>query len=210
MGSLVWFTLLGFLTINSCAGRPHPCKSPPLLQGSLSMIGQSEDFQAIAKFNYDALEQRIHFGEFGYYQNKTFHVDALLLYKEGVMYKINRHNKTCTRKELKSSFHPLKVPHNATLLGQVVLGSMSHHGESLLVNSWAGEIPEHKAKYLLTFTKLGCIPVSCLYNSPKTGGITISFFNNIVGIVDPNVFIPPPYCTTATLEEGSNDFFSIF
>lgn len=56
-----------------------------------------------------------------------------------VMYLIDSKNKTCQKQALTSQFHPMKIPCTSTLLGQVVLGSLSVPGEGLLVNSWAGE-----------------------------------------------------------------------
>lgn len=56
------------------------------------------------------------------------------------MYKINNRNQTCTKKRLCTDFHPLAVPRNATLLGQVVLGSSSAPGQGMLVNSWHGQL----------------------------------------------------------------------
>lgn len=37
---------------------------------------------AFAKYSYDALGQRIRLREFGSYNNKTFQLDVLLLYRE--------------------------------------------------------------------------------------------------------------------------------
>lgn len=55
------------------------------------------------------------------------------------MYKINNKNRTCTKQHLSPDFHPLAVPRNATLMGQVVLGASSGPGQGVLVNSWYGE-----------------------------------------------------------------------
>lgn len=58
------------------------------------------------------------------------------------MYEINDKAKTCTKKPLKASFQPLKIPDQAKSIGQFVLGSSSGPGEGLLVNSWTGDIPQ--------------------------------------------------------------------
>lgn len=39
------------------------------------------------KYSYDALGKRIRLREFGSYNNKTFHMDLLLLYKQVVITK---------------------------------------------------------------------------------------------------------------------------
>lgn len=130
---------------------------------------QSEKLMAYAKYSYDALGKRIRLSEFGSYENKTFHLDVLLLFRQvmttchrylncvqhkllynamavlqGVMYKINWKNQTCCKKPLNADFHPLEIPRNASLLGQVVLGGSSGPGQGVLVNSWGGELQMKK------------------------------------------------------------------
>lgn len=58
------------------------------------------------------------------------------------MYEIHQHNRTCKKMPLKADFQPMAIPKDATLVGQFVLGSSSGPGEGLLVNSWAGDLPD--------------------------------------------------------------------
>uniref|UniRef100_A0A8B9HEE5 Ependymin-like 1 n=1 Tax=Astyanax mexicanus TaxID=7994 RepID=A0A8B9HEE5_ASTMX len=161
------------------------------------------EFFAYGKYTYDADGQRIRFEELGQYQNKSFRADVLLLYKEGVMYTINREEKTCAKSELKDTFHPMEIPDNATLLGQVVLGSFSAPGEGLLVNSWMGEMPLLEGIHTHTLAHLH-IYIYKLHN-----GWSFYFFNIVVGIKDPSSLTPPPFCTNATVESEGN-FYSAF
>ncbi|KAM8900633.1 ependymin-like [Spinachia spinachia] len=213
MRALVVFVCL---SVSCLAQRPHPCESPPLLTGSLSVATQSEKLMAYAKYSYDALGKRIRLTEFGSYKNKTFHLDVLLLFREGVMYKINQKNQTCCKKPLNADFHPLEIPQNASLLGQVVVGSSSGPGEGVLVNSWGGELHMKKgrAKYMSTVTEFGCIPVSTLFHTNKSGWMVTNFFNNVIGLVEPQRLIPPRFCKGAELEESPDEdpmtFFSLF
>ncbi|XP_053475662.1 ependymin-like 1 [Ictalurus furcatus] len=203
--------LLVFVAGGCLAQKPRPCRSPPLLEGSLNVVTQNGGYSAYGKYAYDSILRRIRLREVVRHDNETFITDVLLLYQEHVMYLINPKNKTCQKRELTSQFHPMKIPCNATLLGQVVLGSLSAPGEGLLVNSWSGETPKEKSQYFLTFTEFGCLPVSVLFNMPKTGWVVTNFFNIIRGIKDPSVFIPPPFCNNTTLETGKKgDFFSAF
>lgn len=57
------------------------------------------------------------------------------------MYEINRKNKTCKKSQLKTEFQPLAIPKDASLLGQVILGSSSGPGQGILVNTWIGDLP---------------------------------------------------------------------
>uniref|UniRef100_A0A3Q1J1V9 Ependymin-like 1 n=2 Tax=Anabas testudineus TaxID=64144 RepID=A0A3Q1J1V9_ANATE len=214
-GSMRVLVLFMCLSAGCLALRPHPCRAPPLLTGGLSVSTQSGNLTVFGKYVYDALGKRIRLREFVHHNNKTFHLDVLLLYRERVLYKINYRNHTCTKKPLKADFHPLAIPKTASLLGQVVLGSSSGPGEGLLVNTWAGEVhtKNSSAKYISTVTEFGCIPVSTLFHT-KRGWWVTSFFNNVIGITDPNQLNPPCFCKDAQLEEDDGEdpetFFSLF
>uniref|UniRef100_A0A8P4KG58 Ependymin n=1 Tax=Dicentrarchus labrax TaxID=13489 RepID=A0A8P4KG58_DICLA len=206
--------LLVCLSAGCLAQRPQKCKSPPLMTGSFSVSTQSEKLMAYARYSYDALGKRIHLREIGSYNNKTFRFDVLLLYRQGVMYKINYRNRTCCKKPLSVDFHPLEIPQNASLLGQVVLGSSSGPGQGVLVNTWAGELQMKKGKgtYMSTVTEFGCVPVSTLFHTDRSGWVVTSFFNNVIGLVDPGQLNPPFFCKDAQLEEDEDPvtFFNLF
>ncbi|XP_075999828.1 ependymin-like 1 [Genypterus blacodes] len=196
------------------AQLPKPCTSPPLLSGALMVSTQNEKLWAYAKYLYDAMGQRIRLKELGTYQNKSFTYDALLLYRQAVMYEIDEKNHSCKKKPLKAEFHPMEIPKNATLLGQAVVGSSSAPGQGLLVNTWWGDLPKNAGKYMSTVTEFGCIPVSTSYQTAEYGWVVTSLFNNIIGISDPGELNPPPYCQQEELKdhtkEEPTDFFSFF
>ncbi|XP_055363128.1 ependymin-2-like [Betta splendens] len=207
--------LLVFLPAGCLAFKPKPCASPPRMTGKLSVSTSSGNLTVYGKYIYDAPGKRIRLRECGSHDNKTFHLDVLLLYKEKVMYDINYKNKTCTKKPLNTDFHPLAVPKKASLLGQVVLGTSSRRGQGLLVNTWAGKIQtkNRTAKYISTVTEFGCIPVTTLFHGNK-GWVVTSFFDNIIGIKDPKQLSPPSFCKGSELEEEDGEdpetFFSLF
>jgi len=58
------------------------------------------------------------------------------------MYEINQHDRTCKKMPLKVDFQPMAIPKNATLAGQIIMGSSSGPGQGLLVNTWTGDLPE--------------------------------------------------------------------
>ncbi|XP_051982063.1 ependymin-like [Xyrauchen texanus] len=210
MRSLVFFGLVLFLAESGLAQKPHPCHSPPLLSGSLSVSARDGQDWSFAKYRYDAFGQRIHIREFGQHDNKSFHLNMLFLFRERVVYSINMRNKTCQKNPLQTAFHPLMIPRNASLLGQVVLGGSSGPGEGLLVNTWTGVIPETQGKYMATVTEFGCIPVSVIYYTTQMGWVVTSYFNAVKGIEDPDQLNPPSFCTDAQTEETMLNFYSGF
>uniref|UniRef100_A0A3Q3KXM1 Ependymin-like n=1 Tax=Mastacembelus armatus TaxID=205130 RepID=A0A3Q3KXM1_9TELE len=181
------------LSAGCLAQRPQQCSN--------------EKLTSIAKYSYDALGKRIRLREFGSYENKTFRLDVLLLYRQGVMYKINYRNHTCFKKPLNVDFHPLAIPHNASLLGQVVLGSSSGPGQGVLVNTWVGELHMKKgnARYMSTVTEFGCIPVTTMFHTSRSGWVVTSFFNNVIGLQDPQQLNPPSFCKDAQLERMNEE-----
>ncbi|XP_062864828.1 ependymin-like 1 [Trichomycterus rosablanca] len=206
------FSALLLLVAGGCsAQRPQPCRTPPLLQGKVTVSSQKLEFDMIGKYVYDAIGQRIRIGEIGHEKNQTFNQDFLLLFKEGVIFVIDEAKQTCEKQKLTGSFQPMQIPSDAKFWAQVVLGSLAGPGQGLLANSWIGEIPEDKAKYILSYTEFGCLPISSLYKAPQTDWILTTFFDIVLGIEDPGKLMVPDFCLDAAVEtEKEGDFFSVF
>ncbi|KAG7484890.1 hypothetical protein MATL_G00055230 [Megalops atlanticus] len=172
MQHLIPLSLCLLLAASAQAQKPHPCKSPPLMVGRISVTYPKDSLFAYERFTYDALGQRVRVRAGGLYHNHTFHDDLLMLFREEVI--------------------------------------SSGPGQGLLVNNWIGEVPETEGKYFTTFTEFGCLPITSLYYTEKTGWILTSFFDLVIGIEDPQEFFPPDFCdTSAAVEEGDvvTDFF---
>ncbi|KAG1928114.1 ependymin-like 1 [Pimephales promelas] len=210
MRSLLLLSLVLIWTGSCSAQKPKQCHTPPLLSGSMSVSAREGQDWAFAKYSYDAFRQRIRVWEFGNVEKKSFHLNMLFLFREGVVYSIDYKNRTCQKNPLHAAFHPSHIPRNASLLSQVVLGGSSAPGEGLLVNTWTGDVPQTGGKYLATVTEFGCIPVSTLYHTPKSGWVVTTYFNTVTGIEDPEQFIPPAFCDDTETEEEELDFFSGF
>nr|XP_023680138.1 ependymin-like [Paramormyrops kingsleyae] len=125
---------------------------------------------------------------------------------QGVSYEISYPNQTCKKAPLKTPFRPIEIPPDAKLLGKVVLGTNSDPSMGgVLVNSWAGAVPVLKAKYKLTFTEFGCLPISSQIHVENVGLIFTSFYDLAIWIEDPNEFIPPPSCDKAELQQTESE-----
>ncbi|XP_061106342.1 ependymin-like isoform X2 [Conger conger] len=182
--------------------------------GHLSAIDSNSESFLTEGFSYDALGQRIRVRTHFVHHNQSFYSDELLLFTKGVMYEISYRNQTCTKAALKMPFPVIEIPQDATLLSQTFLGSSSGPGQGLLVNVWTGELHQQKeihsramatppVKYLMSFTEIGCVPVSIVYYTDRTDWNLISFFDLVLKIEDPQEFVPPDFCdTTKPVEEG--------
>ncbi|CAG5929504.1 unnamed protein product [Menidia menidia] len=186
--------VLTCLVAGCLAQKPHPCASPPLLTGALTVSTQNEKLSTFTRYMYDALGQRTRLMELGTYENKSFTYDVLLLFREATMYEISYKNRTCKKKPLKIDFQPLAIPKTASFLGQAILGSSSGPGQGLLVNTWTGDLPNKAGKYMSTVTEFGCIPISTSYQTDQFGWVVTSFFDNVIGIADPGLLNPPDFC----------------
>ncbi|XP_053199313.1 ependymin-2-like [Scomber japonicus] len=194
------------------AQKPQPCASPALLTGAFTVATQNEKLWIYCTYEYDALGQRIRLRQQGTYQTKPFTNDFLLLFREGAVYQIFDTNRTCIKSALKDKFHPMEIPKNASLLGQAVVGSSSAPGQGLLVNTWTGDMPDKKGKYMTTFTEFGCIPVSNSYQTDEYGWVVSNFFNNVIGIVDPSQLNLPDFCVDKVMKTDGEPltFLSLF
>ncbi|XP_067303778.1 ependymin-like 1 [Pseudorasbora parva] len=210
MKSVLGLALFLLLTGSASAQKPRRCRTPPLLSGSMSVSAREGQDWAFAKYRYDAFGQRIRLWEFGNVDNKSFHLNMLFLFREGVVYSINYRNRTCQKNPLHAAFHPSHIPHNASLVAQVILGGSSAPGEGLLVNTWTGDVPQTGGKYMATVTEFGCIPVSTLYYTERSGWVVTTYFNAVTGVEDPEQFLPPKFCHDVPAEEDTLDFFSAF
>uniref|UniRef100_A0A3B3QEI9 Ependymin n=1 Tax=Paramormyrops kingsleyae TaxID=1676925 RepID=A0A3B3QEI9_9TELE len=120
--------------------------------------------------------------------------------EEGVSYEISYPNQTCKKAPLKTPFRPIEIPPDAKLLGKVVLGTNLAPGMGVLINAWSGETQGG-----LAFTEFGCLPISSQIHVENVGWIFTNFYNLVIGIEDPNEFIPPPSCDKAELQQTENE-----
>ncbi|XP_041635385.1 ependymin-like [Cheilinus undulatus] len=162
-------------------------------------VSHDEELYAIARYLYDAIGERIRLFEIGSYDNQTFSYDVLLLFREHVMYQIDDKDRTCQKLHLKDDFVPLAIPGDATFVNQVVLGDSSRPGEGLLMNTWMGNMPDQGGRFLASVTDFGCIPISIEYQDKPSGWLQTTYFDNVIGITDPELLIPPSFCEDAEM-----------
>ncbi|KAG9265740.1 ependymin-like [Astyanax mexicanus] len=212
MRTLLLLTVGLSVLLGALAQQPHPCKAPPYLEGKLFVLFPEGHTTLFEQFAYDAVEERIRVVASIKHDSQEMIEDRLLFFRERFYYEIHYHNKSCVKTPFDAQFNPIQIPHDAHHQAQFVLGSLSAPAEGLLVNSWVGYIPETKANYSMTFTEFGCIPITILTTDEKKDHFFSSFFDLVVGLENPDVFIPPSFCTSAKVVERKDgkvaDFFS--
>ncbi|XP_020374008.1 mammalian ependymin-related protein 1 [Rhincodon typus] len=174
--------------------KPQPCVGPKLLEGRMATFNPSKQYEVWSKFSFDGIGKRI-YAENLVVMDKGIKVFVwdFFLFKENVMYQFYPQNKTCVKNPLRVPFLPIAIPQNATFVTQLYIGGSSAPGEGMLANVWSGEVGT--VHYMLTFTEVGCLPVSELYYIKETGWVTEMFYDLTTGIHNPTVFIPPAECS---------------
>ncbi|XP_072517785.1 ependymin-1 [Salminus brasiliensis] len=212
MQALLLLTVSLSVLFSVLAQTPHPCKAPPYLEGKLVVLFPEGHTTVFEQFAYDAVEQRIRVVASGKESTHNVFVDRLMFFRERFYYDINYHNQSCVKTPFSADFVPIEIPVDAHHKAQFVLGSLSAPAQGLLVNDWVGSVPKMKANYSMSFTEFGCIPITTLYNVEKMGHFLSSFFDIVIGLENPDIFIPPSFCTSAKLEQRKDgkvvDFFT--
>ncbi|KAM9792674.1 ependymin-like [Neosynchiropus ocellatus] len=193
-------SLLALLVAVCAAQAPKPCVTPPLLHGGFTLMSEDGFMAKTGTISYDAYGQRVKATVMDLTGNGTSPIDRLMLFSKKVMYEINWRTYSCRKKPLDTSFQPMRVPEDAYLMAQVVMGSSSGYGMGALVNNWFGWLGN--ATYTFVFTEIGCIPMTYSIHTAEEGWNMVSTFNWVLGILDPMEFFPPFFCHQAKLEES--------
>ncbi|KAJ0050626.1 hypothetical protein NL108_004963 [Boleophthalmus pectinirostris] len=162
------------------------------------------------KISYDNFGQKARIKHAGSTNGTNFNMEVLMLFREKVYYEINWSKFSCKKRLLDDAFVPMQVPSDAKLMGQAILGSSSSWGMGVLTNTWYGSLPEN-VTYSAVFTEVGCIPLTYMTHSPKSGFDVLSTFNWVIGNTDPMEYIPPFICNKLKADETEvpSNFFTI-
>nr|AEA51075.1 ependymin-1 precursor [Oryzias melastigma] len=49
-------------------------------------------------------------------------------------------------------------------------------------------------------TEFGCIPVTTNYKTKEFGWVGTNYFNNVIGITNPDLLEPPTFCADAVMD----------
>jgi hypothetical protein len=178
------------------AQHPRHCVAPFEFEAHAFQLAPKEEFFRRGHFAYDAREERTSL--FEEVQNGTdqefFH--TIELFRERKAFRFNLKTKTCTVAELKHRFHRIEVPHNASFVGEAIIGTNAFENSGLLTNHWAHENKQEHWAWFGVYTPrdLGCVPVLDDFRDEQVGRVQTQFYDVVLGISDPNVFVPEHEC----------------
>eukprot|EP00041_Stephanoeca_diplocostata_P017162 m.341492 g.341492 ORF g.341492 m.341492 type:complete len:209 (+) comp20611_c0_seq2:94-720(+) len=191
-------------TFSVSAQPAEPCNSPYKF-GATQKLMDPHAIDVVSReflITYDAEFKRVYRSEVelpNHEANRTyFDVLDLYNYQGGVYYKIDRKSGKCTKGVLDTQFIPHRVEENSTFAGEFTIGSTAQidgvTAGNVEVQAWRRETDKYVWQGV--FTTTGCIPVRTIVTdkSDRTVFATNEFYDVILGIPNPEVFIPPRQC----------------
>jgi hypothetical protein len=145
---------------------------------------------------YDSVGQRkARFEDADVNGNKA-RLQIIELFQQQKYYEINLDTGACTTGNLSMPFIPHDVPSNANFTGDFIVGSSAVPDGSVEIQTWVAQF-NHNGQtidWFGEFTSTGCIPVRMQVFSPNNFMLVEDFVDIVIGIPDPNAFIPPASC----------------
>jgi hypothetical protein len=200
MKAVLFLALALALAVAVTAQEPPRCRSPREFESRIVEIDPKREFEVRAHYAYDFVNERTSaFEEVRNASGRDF-FHRIHLYREKKGYWINLKNGQCSVETITWPFHRIEVPENATFVDQFEIGTDAVPNAGVLCNAWEDKMSH--ARWFGTFTARDCLPVDENFRSQETGFIHNAFYDVVLGISDPNIFIPPSQCTSGKISHG--------
>jgi len=196
---LVVALALGLCAV-AMAQHPRHCQAPHEFEARAFQLDHKLKFARRGHFAYDARNERTSI--FEEVRNDTddeyFHV--IHLFRERKAFRFNLKTKVCTTEDIKHRFHRIEIPHNASFVGEAIIGTNAFDNAGLLTTHWHHHNKQEKTEWFGVYTdrSVGCIPIHDDFADEQIGHVSTSFFDVVLGIGDPNIFIPESSCKRST------------
>jgi hypothetical protein len=156
-----------------------------------------EQFALRAHFAYDARQERtatIEAVDNSTSKEAFYHV--INLHREHRRYIVNLKDKTCQTQQLDYPFRRIEIPRDAHFRGEAVIGTNAFPDSGVLTTMWHHEDKDKKWSWEGVYTDQfkGCIPLMDHYHDEKIGSVNSRFFDVVLGVGDPDIFVPPSVC----------------
>jgi hypothetical protein len=118
------------------------------------------------------------------------------LFREHRRTRFNLKTKACTVETLDQHFHRIEIHREAHFHGEAIIGTNAFENSGLITTHWDHENKTEQWAWYGVFTdrEVGCIPVADDFNDARFGHVSSQYFDTVLGISDPNVFIPEEAC----------------
>jgi len=186
--------LLGAVAV--MAQHERHCEAPAEFEAHAFQADPKEQFFRRGHFAYDSRGERTSLYE--EVRNGTddefFH--TIHLFRERVTFRYNLKTKVCTKEALHMRFHRIEIPRNASFVGDAIIGTNAFINSGLATTHWEHHNKEQKWEWYGVYTPrdLGCVPIEDEFHDQNVGRVHTNFFDVVLGISDPNIFIPHSSC----------------
>jgi len=181
------------------AQHPRHCDAPFEFEAHAMQADPKEEFFRRGHFAYDARGERTALFEevVNGTDREPFH--TIHLFRERVTFRFNLKTKVCTREELRHRWHRIEIPRNASFVGDAIIGTNAFENSGLETTHWSHENKdEHWSWYgVYTPREIGCVPISDEFHDHNVGRVHTQFYDVVLGISDPNIFVPDSACRRA-------------
>jgi len=179
------------MAAGALAQVPSACPGPKMFEARFSRYDKERKMTVYGRIAYDAEEERVREFEEADITGKKTVYDRLILHKQNIMYEINSDTKECNITTPPHAFMPIGVPPDAKYLGEGSIGPTGVANEHVTVAAFGAEF--NGGDYMITVTYPDCYPVTRAFNGRDFHDMTM-YYDEIQGIVDPDVFFPPKEC----------------
>jgi hypothetical protein len=184
------------LAVVVIAQHPRHCDSPFEFEAHAFQVDPKLQFFRRGHFAQDANLERIALVEAVMNGTNQNYYHEIHLFRERRRYRIDLKSKVCTVEHSDMRFRPFHIPHNSSFVGEAYVGTNAFPDAGVLTTHWEMHNKQEHWHWFGSFTgrEVGCVPVMDHFHDEKVGGVTTQFFDVVLGIGDPNIFVPPSSC----------------
>jgi hypothetical protein len=178
------------------AQHPRHCDAPFEMELRGFQIDPKLQFARRGHIAFDAHEERTSIFEevMNGTSDNAYH--EIHLFRERRRYRIDLKTKVCTVEHSDERFRPWHIPRDAHFVGDAYIGTNAFQHSGVLTTHWEHHNKTEHTRWYGVFTDrdVGCVPVMDYFHDERIGTVHTSFFDVVLGISDPNQFIPPHDC----------------
>jgi len=192
----VFVAALALCAVVVVAQHPRHCDAPREFEAHAFQVDPKMQFFRRGHFAYDAREERTSLFEEVMNGTDQEYYHTIHLYRENRAFDYNLKTKVCTTHKIDHRFHRIEVPRDAHFVGEAIVGTNAFDNAGVLTTHWEHHNDTEKWSWFGAFTarEIGCVPVMDHYHDETVGSVHTQFFDVVLGISDPNIFIPDSSC----------------
>jgi len=181
------------------AQHPRHCAAPAEFEAHVFQMDHKEQFYRRGHFAYDSRGERTSLFEEVMNGTDDEYFHTIHLFRERTTYRFNLKTKTCTKENLNHRFHRIEIPRDAHFVGDAIIGTNAFMNSGLDTTHWFHENKTEKWSWYGVYTErdAGCVPINDDFHDENIGHVSTNFYDVVLGISDPNVFVPDSACPRA-------------